>query len=548
MKFVIKEKEHLYEPDFPEGWTSTQDVSVKYPVQIGHHTCFIKRFERAHPEAIAGWELLTKLKHRYETNLARVYDVVRAEERGQLVCYVVYEYLKGSLLHDLIGQHTAVDLEKATADLFQALSSLQTYGYWFPELAEENIFLDNNGRFLLVNLDRAQPLARSPHPGLFANKTYRSLVNTFYEKILQYTQPKVAELNGQSLNHLQLLFLIERLKLSYHAREQRYSFADTYDGLPEKLDQIDPVFRTLFTALYENKNAPPYAGQAEEIQKLIQHKIIHYYPRLPVSGTPVIEQFTVNLSQVQKGESFELHWKVRDASAIELYKNGKLDERFGPHDSHIKRRAGYESSVKEITFKLVAIRGDRQAESEPLHVHIVEARPVVPKAPARPAAIKQSKEPQPKEEAPHTGRLKQGMLIGGSVLALAALGLFLFSALRSQPEKKKPKIDGLHPRYIFNPGELLVITGKNFPVGKEFFQIILNGVPALIQKRTPDSVVVMYPLDGDQSIWKGSVSVGMIINRDTLFSPNQVIVLKNLAGVPDDKPSPAADTLTRIPK
>ncbi len=537
MKIVIKERDYEWESDYPEGWSFSSGDYFKYPVTIGNHPCFMKRFEKKDPASISGWDLLVKLEHKYESNLARVYDIASVEEKGKRIYYVVYEYLRGDTLDHLITHNIPLDLQKMTTDLFQAFASLRKYGFWFSDFTEKNFFLDESGRFVLMDLDSAQPLGKLPHDDMYGSKDYWALVFDFYKRILNVNDLKVDDLSGLSLNHLQMVFLIERLRLSFNPREQQYNHPETYNELPEELDKIDPAFRTLFNSVHEHRKNPQYAEQADEAQRLILQKIINYQPRPPISITPVIEEFVVSPTSVQKGESFEVRWKVKDAGAIELYKNGGLDERFTPQDTSVKRRAAYDGGAKVITYKLVAIRGDKQAESAPVQVQIVENKPVPPVIPPKPAGDTDKK---------LVDRSMRAIAIGGGVLAVVAIFL-LVRWMGHKGGSEQTVIEGLNPRYIFNQNEPLTIQGKNFPVEANSVHVILNGVPALIKKQTADSVVVMYPPEGDQSIWRGSVSVGMIIRKDTLFAPQNVFVLKNLAGATADSATAGIDTSLSLP-
>src|SRR5688500_14116036 len=98
MKVIINEKEYEYVSDYPNGWSFIAKDYFKFPVQIGKHKCFIKRFETNRIDNITGWDLMMKLRWKNEPNLPRVYDIVTVEENRRQIHYVFQEYLKGSTL------------------------------------------------------------------------------------------------------------------------------------------------------------------------------------------------------------------------------------------------------------------------------------------------------------------------------------------------------------------------------------------------------------------------------------------------------------------
>jgi len=60
MKVTIKQREEEYISDYPDGWKFSAGDPFKFPVLIGSHPCFIKRFEQKSPEDISGWDLLVR--------------------------------------------------------------------------------------------------------------------------------------------------------------------------------------------------------------------------------------------------------------------------------------------------------------------------------------------------------------------------------------------------------------------------------------------------------------------------------------------------------
>src|SRR5579859_3946317 len=153
MQVVIKEREYEYRSDFNDGWEFSAGDYFKFPVRIGRHPCFIKRFARS-TDRIAGWGLLQALKAKYLPGLPRVHDIINTEEKGQQVWYVLCECMDGDTLDTVIRRDAgAIDCVKLVSDLFQALESIHGHGYWFADFCEKNIFCTKAGRFYLIDLD-----------------------------------------------------------------------------------------------------------------------------------------------------------------------------------------------------------------------------------------------------------------------------------------------------------------------------------------------------------------------------------------------------------
>jgi len=212
MVVTIKEKDYEYISDYPKGWFFSARDHFKFPVEIGTNKCFIKRFERRNQNEVSGWQLMLNLKRKNEPNLPRLYDITTANEWGKDVYYIFYDYIKGDTLDKLIDGKENINLEKLANDLFSALQSLYIKNFWFADFCEKNIFCEEGGRFLLVDLDSAQPLSNPPNGEMYGSKEYRTLVFNFYREILHKRNLNADDINGASLNYLQVVFLILRLK------------------------------------------------------------------------------------------------------------------------------------------------------------------------------------------------------------------------------------------------------------------------------------------------------------------------------------------------
>ncbi|QMU29334.1 hypothetical protein [Adhaeribacter radiodurans] len=162
MKVVIKEKEHEYISDYPQGWLFASGDPFKFPVSIGKYTCFVKRFEKKGPADISGWDLMLQVKDKFEPDLPRIYDVVETEENGRPIYYVFYEYLTGETLEAAVNRNANLNLPRLTDDLFKGLNALHNKHFWFMDFCEKNIFANPAAVFYLLIWIVYSPLPKDP--------------------------------------------------------------------------------------------------------------------------------------------------------------------------------------------------------------------------------------------------------------------------------------------------------------------------------------------------------------------------------------------------
>src|SRR2546423_8310775 len=213
MKVTIKERDYDFVSDYPNGWQHSSGGFFKYPVLIAQHKCFVKRFELKRPLNVSGWDLLMRLKYNNESNLPRIYDIISIEEHGKQVHYVFYGYLKGATLNAMVKGDTPIEMERLTNDLFSAIGSINKYDHWFADFYEKNIFCEDTGRFLLLDLDSAQPSSRRPDDAMNGSKDYWTPVFKYYKDILKIGEFNISDIPGITLNYLQIIFLILHIKI-----------------------------------------------------------------------------------------------------------------------------------------------------------------------------------------------------------------------------------------------------------------------------------------------------------------------------------------------
>jgi hypothetical protein len=82
IKVIIKEREVDWQSDYPDGWKFSAGDPYKLPVRIGEYSCFVKRFVEKEPaEGVSGWNLLIRMRGKYEKNISRLYDLKRGSGR-----------------------------------------------------------------------------------------------------------------------------------------------------------------------------------------------------------------------------------------------------------------------------------------------------------------------------------------------------------------------------------------------------------------------------------------------------------------------------------
>ena len=364
MKLVINKQELDYKPDYSTGWKISAGDPFKFPVVIGDQSCFIKRFQNKRPENISGWQLLQKLKGRSELSLPKIFDIQQVIEKDNEISYVFYECLEGKTLEHMVKDHDSIDLKRLLYDIFNALEAIHRHGFWFADFCEKNIFCEKSGRYVLLDLDSAQPLSAHPANDMYGSKDYWIPVYRFYKDVINQPGIKLEDIHGMGLDYLQFIFLILHLKLFKESRRKNYKSDEDYKLLPSFLDKHDGNFQTLFIDVLRNGYDGLSAQSITEIRKLIEEKIINMNLTTGASKGAIIHEFSSNTNVVQKGGSFVLTWNV-DADKIDLYRNGALFQTLGRSQQSLERTEFYDSD-KDVTYELVAFKDGVQSKSKPV--------------------------------------------------------------------------------------------------------------------------------------------------------------------------------------
>ncbi len=411
MKVSIREREYEYESDYksdhPNGWKHASGDPYKFPVIIGPHKCFVKRFQpkitgkipdwallevkskdRYEPnlprfneifaaivEKIPGWDLLVKLKNKFAPNLPRLHDVVAVKEESNLAYYVFFELSEGRTLHEVNNDSDKVDLNRLNNDLFSAILSIQAYKHWLPDFCEKNILLDKNGKFLLIDLDSALPLSKLPERNIDYCEDYWILVIKFYNDILHITSIEHSDLNGISFNCLHAIFLILRLKEFYAGHVEQYN--KLYDDLPKILFDLDPQFTELFKQAIKDPQESFTSADILKIRDLVREKIINVdRADKPIEPEKLIHNFSVANYIEEKDErfivyskkSFTLNWDVDIKCSLELYRNGVFNRKLESGKKNTEITEIVDGKEKIVVYSLDAKYGDMPGETKTITI------------------------------------------------------------------------------------------------------------------------------------------------------------------------------------
>ncbi|MEO5889191.1 MAG: hypothetical protein ABIQ31_03005 [Ferruginibacter sp.] len=381
MKVVIREKEYEYYSDYPDEWKFAGGDFFKFPVTIGHHKCFVKRFE----DGIPGEQLLKKIKGMNNSNLPRFHDLVDVIESNKLVQYIFFEFSEGKTLVEVNSKNTKIDLKRLNSDLFSALGSIKSNDHWFPDFCEKNILRDKSGKFILIDLDSTLPVSTLPDRDTRCSKDYWSLVFDFCRKILSASDFGPSDFNGISFNYLHVIFLILRLKKYYAEADGEY--ADLHESLPQTLDLIDEKFKEIFGKALKNPGNSFTVDDIKEISQLIETRIIN--DDIPVPREKFILDFSISNYALKEDKYYIVHsrtpfilnWDVQPKCKLDLYRNGVFEKELDSGKNHLEIISTYDGKEKIIVYYLEATFDSKQEKSLPVTVKVT-FEDIAPEPPA----------------------------------------------------------------------------------------------------------------------------------------------------------------------
>lgn len=265
MNVTINGTTYDYEPNFePSEWKMQAGAYFKFPVLIGKHHCFVKRFQHKP----CGWDLVQKLIGETQDYLPKVYATQEVIENNKTIYYFVTEFLEGSILSDLLPKRNLVGIKFLSSHLVKSLQAIHNKGYWFADFCEKNIYwASKTNKYVLIDLDSCEPLNVKPShepntEGYIPGQEFANWTISFYREVLDYDDVEFSTLNGRLLNFCQLVFIASkigffRLKLSENpmfafpqigsSREPIHLFL--YNKDEEKQEYIENVFKKIYEGL-----------------------------------------------------------------------------------------------------------------------------------------------------------------------------------------------------------------------------------------------------------------------------------------------------------
>jgi hypothetical protein len=504
IKVIIKEREVNWLSDYPDDWKFSAGDPFKFPVRIGEYTCFVKRFVQKGPANVSGWNLLIKMRGKYEKNLSRVYDIKRVQEDGEEIYYGFYEYLEGITL-DKYFHEPDIDLNHLSNDLFNAIRTLQSYEFWFPDFTEKNIFCQKNGIFALVDVDSAHPASDPPDNDMYGSKDYWVLVFSFYKQILKKNHIRLSDIHGINLNYLQIPFLVLRLKYFLTGKEKDYNSPEFFNGLPASLDEIAPEFREIYSRVFEKGRDPLSQDEINKISEFVEKKIIKNQDIKQIMvapvNLPVIKDFTVDNHEIKSGGTFTLSWQIGNADRLELYKNGARFKALAVDQKDLTLTDFADGTRVQSDYQLIANKDLAIAKSNPVTIKL------------KGSGAKQRK----------TSRAK---LLGIGAIFIGFVGILIY--ILSSSKNYEIRVDAVR---LYEDSDF-TIHGKSLPDRNDLFVFIEN-VAANIKDYSTQSLVAVVPKLEDTTDGR-AVVLSVNNGKKTIFSKlymirNQTIHLSDSA-------------------
>jgi len=220
----------------------------------------------------------------------------------------------------------------------------------------------------------------------------------------------------------------------------------------------------------------------------------------PAAGNePDIVYFRSTSSSVKDGEIFTLQWQASNSTFVELFKNGRSFQKFGPDTNTLAlSESASQGKKRDIEYTLDAGNAAGKITSESLRIKVEPGQ-----AEVRPIGWVPNK--------------KIIRYILGLAAAVAIIAFVVFRYFES-----KPKINYFLPESIAEE-HTLIIRGSNFPADSNKFQVLFNNVKGDIQYNTDDLIRVGVPFLGE-NLNGGNVRVAVVIDDDTTYASKSLKV------------------------
>ncbi len=281
---------------------------------------------------------------------------------------------------------------------------------------------------------------------------------------------------------------------------------------------------------------------------------------------PEIIFFKTNVSAIRNKEPFTLSWEVKNATHVDLYRNGLVFRKYNADKTSATISESYDGRDKDIIYTLLASNNKDKIESAPLSVAITEkiipvTKNIIPlHEEDTPSAVEKKQENEEKgnhvnveneekevveetrnqvpyadEETPliqkryQEGKQKNlrnirlylwGILI---IILLALFGVIFYF-------QSKPKILDFDPKSAAEEHSI-VIVGKNFPADSNKFQILFNKKKGNVEYNSKEIIRVVIPPLGEQKTNDSAnvdVEIVMVYKGDTIHASKNLLVVPKL--------------------
>jgi hypothetical protein len=315
--------EHHIQYNQPDPWTRKNGAYYKVDYPIDNQPYFVKRYV-GQLTVPSGSSLIMALRGKSVTNLPFTYDFVKQKE-GNLDCfYYVSAHISGDTLDVWLDDAEFVaqlDLQQLAAHLMAGLDTIFQQGFWFGDLNEQNImFSPKNKTFYLIDLDSCWHQSVKPNGdekesgGLpVVAQGYASLAVQWIREAAGLLNLEIEDLDGKTINYLQLLTFISRLNCFKSGRKAKLnrSFTDTFNLVHEHLTAAIPNFGNY---IKENTVTQKIDSQVfiQEFQSLLT-KVIRQSADAPKARILELNA----LPRVFKAtDTVVLNWKTENAQKV----------------------------------------------------------------------------------------------------------------------------------------------------------------------------------------------------------------------------------------
>lgn len=334
MQVTIRNRKYDFDIRSLNGKWKTQQGTFAFPVEIGGVNCFIKKFDTK----IESETLYRNLKGKEVVNIPRVYDVQYSQDKELLV---FQSFNPGSLLDEKLRNaefRSKLNVSSVCSKLFSAIRQINSEGYWHNDICYLNIQVEDNGNYLLLDIDSCYPLKKAVSINALINKSLFGIFNNYLYKYHGIIALKEKSFDGAKYNLLQLASLLTFLQYLKDNPNEKYNSA-----LESNSDLIAD-----YIALRHSKVEDLFIkGVTEKLTEKDFEDFVKYLPfqkdRLsqPVL-TPTIKKLTLNggtdclidkgnsvtVNTISIGTKCSLMFEFENATKIILRFNNKNPQHF----------------------------------------------------------------------------------------------------------------------------------------------------------------------------------------------------------------------------